>query len=291
MEPESGDSLGSRAEPWIALALCAAVLAAGALNQLARSRPAEAGTSSPPWIPLGTTALAAAGIMRLNDHPLWLRVRRSLHWTAFLLMVWTAQGLPLDWLRLTPLMPFAVDWPGLATKTLALAAAVGLARLALARPAEPAPTHAIPWYGWAAFVLALPYPVLRTSWALGGTLGLARPGAAGHGWLPWLACIPWLLAAVLSLLLVPTWRWLPRRPLLAAGWSATALVALIGPGACWALVTKLFAGADLGLREHGIATWVPALFYGSWLLWAIAAGAATHSYQSRTAALRTSSPG
>jgi hypothetical protein len=166
---------------------------------------------------------------------------------------------------------------------LALAAAIVLAHLALARPAAPASTRASAWYGYAAFVLALPYPVLRTWWALGGTLGLMWPGAAGHGFTPWLACIPWLLAAVLSLLLVPTWRSLrvPRRLLLAAGWSATAVVAMIGPAACWSLVTKLAVGGDLGLE--GIAAWVPCLFYGSWLLWAIAAGAATRSYQLHSA--------
>jgi hypothetical protein len=37
---------------------------------------------------------------------------------------------------------------------------------------------------------------------------------------------------------------MPRRLLLAAGWSATAIVALIGPVACWALVTALVSGRD-----------------------------------------------
>jgi hypothetical protein len=277
MELQRSDSLGSRAEPWIALVLCAAVLAARALEHLVRHRAAFA----PNWIALAATGLAAAGIMRLNGRPQWVRVRRALLWSASLLMVWIANGLPLDLLRLVPgLMPPGIDWPRLATRTLALAAAVVLARLALA--AAPASDRAATWYGYAAFVLALPYPVLRTSWALGGTLGLSWPGAAGHGWLPWLACIPWLLAAALSLLLVPTWRWMPRRLLLAAGWFATAIVASIGPAACWALVSKLVAGGDLGVSKLGIAAWVPSLFYASWLLWAIAALAATRSYQLRT---------
>jgi hypothetical protein len=288
METQSSHSVGGRAEPWIALALCAAVLAARALEQLVRHRPPYAASFAPYWLPLAAVGLAAAGIMRLNGRPQWLRVQRALLWSGLLLMVWAANGLPLDLLRLTPLIPLPVDWPGLATRTLAFAAAVMLARLALAHPAAPTSAPAATWYGYAAFVLALPYPVLRTSWALGGTLGLDRPGAAGQGWLPWLACIPWLLAAALSLLLVPTWRWMPRRLLLAAGWFATAFVALIGPAACWALVTKLVVGGGPGLREHGIATWVPGLFYGSWLLWAIAAGAATRSYQLRSAALRMS---
>jgi len=96
-------------------------------------------------------------------------------------MVWAANGLPLDLLRMVPgLMPSGVDWPRLATKTLALAAAVVLARLALTRPDASASTRAARWYGYAAFVLALPYPALRTWWALGGTLGLGWPGAAGQ---------------------------------------------------------------------------------------------------------------
>ena len=181
MESQSNHSPGSRAEPWIALALCAAVLAAGALEHLVRNRPADAGTFAPDWLPLAAAGLAAAGIMRLNGRPLWLRIRRALLWSGLLLMVWAANGLPLDLLRLTPLIPLGVDWPGLATKTLALAAAVVLARLALARPAAPASTRAATWYGYAAFVLALPYPVLRTMLGAGrdARACVARRGRPG----------------------------------------------------------------------------------------------------------------
>jgi hypothetical protein len=272
MESRSSEALGSRAEPWIALALCAGVLGAWILQQVVRIRPAHAGTFAPDYVPLVAAGLAAAGIMPLNARPQWLRARRALHWSGLLLMVWAANGLPFHLLRLTRLIPLPVNWPGLVTKTLALAAAVVLARLALARPAAPASARAATWYGYAAFVLALPYPVLRTHWALGGTLGLGWPGAAGHGFAPWLLSIPWLLAAAVSLLLVPTWRWMPRRLLLAAGWFATAIVALIGPAACGALVIASFGDRDPGPR--GIAMWVFGLFYVTWLLWALAAGAA-----------------
>jgi len=287
MESQSSHSAGSRAEPWFALVLCTAVLAARALEQLVRDRPAYAKTFAPYWLPLAAVGLAAAGIILLNGRPQWLRVRRALLWSGLLLMVWAANGLPFDLLRLTRLIPLGVDWPRLATRTLALAAAVVLARLALARPAAPGSTHAATWYGYAAFVLALPYPVLRTWWALGGTPGLTWPGAAGRGWAPCVLAIPWLLAAALSLLLVPTWRWVPRRLLLVAGWSATAIVAMIGPAACWALVTALVSGRD-PRGGGGIAIWVFGLFYGSWFLWAIAACAATRSYQLRSAAPRVS---
>jgi hypothetical protein len=285
MESRSSQSLGSRAEPWIALALCAAVLAARVLEPFVRNQPAYAHGFAPYWLPLAAVGLAAAGIV-LDGRPQWFRVRRALLWSGLLLMVWVANGLPFDLLRMTRLIPRGVDWPGLTRRTLALAAAVALARLALARPVGLPSTGAATWYGYAAFVLALPYPVLRTWWALGGTPGLSWPGAAGHGWAPWLLAIPWLLAAALSLLLVPTRSWIPRRLLLAAGWFATGVVATIGPAACWVLVPVLVHGGD---PRSGIAIWVFALFYGSWLLWAIAAAAATRSYQLRSADLRTSS--
>jgi hypothetical protein len=287
MEFQSRHSLSIRTDPRIVLALCTVVLLSWVTELLVHNRPAYAEAFAPEWLPIAAAGITAAGIVRLNTHPQWLRIQRALRWIGLLLMVWVANGLPIDLLRIVGLIPLGVDWPGLATRALALAAVVMIARLTLAHPASNTSTHVATWYGYAAFVLALPYPVIRTCWALEGTLGLIWPGAAGHGFVPWLASIPWLLAAALSLLLVPTWRWIPRRLLLTAGWSATAVVAMIGPVACWSLVTKLVAG-DLVLE--GIETWVPSLFYGSWFLWAIAAGAATRSYQLRSAGLRTSSP-
>ena len=132
---------GRRAQVWTALALCAAVLAAWVLEQLVRNRPTYAETFAPDWLPLAAAGLAAAGIMRLNGRPQWLRLRRALSWSGLLLMVWAANGLPFDLLRIVGLIPLAVDWPGLATRTLALAAAVVLARLALAGPPDPASTR------------------------------------------------------------------------------------------------------------------------------------------------------
>jgi hypothetical protein len=286
MESRSGHSPGSRVEPWVALGLCAAVVVARAIEQLVRNRPGHAGTFAPYWLPLAAAAFAAAGIIQWNGRPQWLRAQRLLLWSGLLLMVWVANGLPFDLLRMTRLIPLGVDWPGAATRTLALAAAVVLAHLALGRPAGSAAARPATWYGFAAFVLALPYPVLRTWWALGGTPGLSRPGAAGQGWAPWVLAIPWLAAAALSLLLVPTWRWMPRRLLLIAGWFATAVVGLIGPAAISSLVPVLLSNPE---PKHGIAIWVFGLFYGSWFLWGIAAAAATRSYQLRSAALWTSS--
>ena len=281
MESPSRHTPIRRAERWTAIALCAAVLAAAVLEPFVRKWSAGAGTFAPDWAPLAAGALGTAGFISSQSRPRWARVQQVLRWSGLALMAWAANGLPFDLLRMTRLIPLPVDWPGLATKTVAFAAAVVLAWLAVARLVPSASTRPATWYGYAAFVLALPYPVLRTCWALGGTLGLRWPGAGGHGWAPWLLAIPWLLAAALSLLLVPTWRWMPRRLMLTAGWCATAIVAMIGPTVFRSFISALVSGGDF--NRVGIALWVFGLFYVSWFLWAIAAGAATRSYQLRTA--------
>jgi hypothetical protein len=292
MESQRNHSLGSKVESWIALALCTAVLLSRAIEHLVSKQPAHAPSLSPDWLPLAAAGFAAAGILRLNGSLQWLRLQRALLWSGLLLMIWVANGLPFDLLTMAGRIgdpatgrPASVNWPGLATRTLALAAAVMLARRALARSADDASTRAATWYGYAAFVFAMPYPVLRLHWALGGMLGLSLPGAAGKGFAPLLFAIPFVLAAALSLLLVSPRRWKPRRLLLTAGWSATAIMAMIGPAACWVMVTMLVTGRVNPVP--GMAVWVPCLFYGSWLLLAIAEGAATRSYQLRSASLPT----
>jgi hypothetical protein len=261
---------------------------AWAMEQLVHSRPDYAGSFAPNWLPLIAAGLAAAGIALPGGSPRRLRVSRALLWSGLLLMVWAANGLPFDLLRVAGLIPLPVDRWGLIIRTLALAAAIALARLLLAHPSASARAHGTNWYGYAAFLLALPYPLLRTCWVLGGTVGLSRPGAGGEGFAPWLLSVPWLMAAVLSLFLVRPPHWMPRRLLLTAGWSATAIVVVIGPAASWSLVSAALAGRDLVV--DGIATWVFVLFYSSWFLFAIAEGAATRSYQLRSAELMTAAP-
>jgi hypothetical protein len=280
VKSQSSTRLDNRLEQWIALTLCVAVLAARTLEQFVHNRLISAEIFSSTLIPFVTIVFVVVGLIQMNGSPQWLRVQRTLRWSSLLLMVWIANGLPLDLLRITGLIPFPVDWSALATKALALASVVILARLVLARPVTLKSIHVTTWYGYAAFMLALPYPILRTCWALGGTLGLMRPGVAGIGFIPWLASFPWLLAAALSLFLVSKRRWLPRRLLVFAGWSATAIVALVGPVACWVLFSKLLNGEDMGM--NGMAIWVPCLFYTSWLLWPLAIGAATRSFQLRS---------
>ena len=283
LNPESKNI--HRIELWIALALCAAVLLGWAIKSLVHNQSTYAEAFAPTWLPLLAAIVSAAGIIPLGGHHRWIRLQQALHWIGLLMMVWVANGLPIDLLRIVGLIPLDVDWFGIGFRIVALAAVLVLAHLILGRSAVSASSRPATWYGYAAFVLAMPYPIMRTIWLLGGTIGLLSPGAGGVGFTPWLACIPWLLAAALSILLVLTPRWMPRRLLLIAGWFATAVVAMVGPAAVWSLVTQLSAG---NANPDGIAIWVPYLFYGSWFLWAIAAAAATRSYQLRSAAVRMS---
>lgn len=275
------------------LAVCAAAVAVGWLIQ--RLVPNEAVGSgpfaAPGWLPLAAAGVVEAGIVSPDRPPRWIRVRAAMLWAGLLLMAWAASGLPFDLLAAAGLIGHRTAtgdivlstpyWPALATRVFALAALVLLAQLTVARPAtrtsEPPPA----WLGYVAFALALPYPVLRVHWALGGTIGLTSAGDAGTGWEPLLIAIPWALAAVLSLWLASPPRWMPRRLLLAMGWTATAIVAIIGPAAFWSFVIALTGGA--AMDTGGIAIWVFGLFYGSWFLWALAGAAATRGYQVRSA--------
>jgi hypothetical protein len=278
-------------ETWVALALCGAVLVAALAQRLVPNRPAYAEVSAPDWIALPAAVLAglaALATMRDNQSP--SLPRRALYWSGCLFMTWASGGLLLDLLRVVglwlPIMPPGVDWPGMVTRALALTASVVLAHLTLFRPPHESSGRVASWFGWAAFALALTYPLLKTWWALGGTLGLTGGGVAGElagSFALWLPSIPFLLAAILSLLLVPTWRRIPRWMLLTAGWVATATAANVGPAACWALVSAKISGSP---GPEGMAPWVTPLFYGSWLLFAVAIGAATRSYQLRSAAPR-----
>ena len=134
MESQSNHKQGRKSGKIIALALCIAVIGATVVEQFVHNRPDYSGTFAPQWISLVAAGFAAAGLVRLNGHPRWRSVQRTLLWSGLMLMIWVANGLPFDLLRMTPLMPQGVDWPGFVTRILALAAVIMLARLALADP-------------------------------------------------------------------------------------------------------------------------------------------------------------
>ena len=129
MESQSRPSPGSRVEPWIALALCVAVAVGRIVAPRLSALPADALAPARAWLPLAAAAFAAAGIVRRDGWPQWPRIQRASRWIAVLLMVWAANGLPFDLLTMTGAMGrrtasgaiviATVDWPRLATRTLA----------------------------------------------------------------------------------------------------------------------------------------------------------------------------
>jgi hypothetical protein len=278
-----------RRERWTAVALCAALAVAWVVERSAPDAPAGGLVFAPGWLALVAAAFGAAGLLPLPDD----RARRAqglLRWAALLLLVWAANGLPFDALTAAGLIGrrtatgelviATVWWPALVTRAVALAAAIVVAHVAFERPSSAPSRRRLASYGLAAFVLALPYPALRLHWAVGGSLGLERPGAAGEGLEPLIIAIPWVGAAVLSLLLVTEVPRRGRRLVVAAGWIGTVIVAMIGPAALWSIVGAIADGTMT--VQDGIEAWVFALFYTSWFLWAIACGAATRAYQLRT---------
>jgi hypothetical protein len=149
----------SRADWWFAMALCAAVIATWTLEQLVRNQPANAGAFAPVWLPLAASMFAAAGIIRLDGSPRWIRVQRALLWSGLLLMVWVANGLLFDLFAMAGLigdpatgLRIGVNWPGMATRTFALAVAVFLA-VSLARRS---PGHPLSYLRYAFVCTALP---------------------------------------------------------------------------------------------------------------------------------------
>jgi hypothetical protein len=164
------------------------------------------------------------------------------------------------------------------------------------RPA--AVTRSAPWHGprWgravtiAAAVLALPYPAVRISWALGIPLGvpdsyvdgadlMLRVGEAGLGLLA-------IGGAVLTLGLIRPWgevfpRWMPGL----GGRPVPVWVAVV-PGA-WAAILISAAGLRLAVWTVLDSDWSqwgtggPGLFF---LPWGLTVGAATYGYWIRRTA-------
>ncbi|RZQ62310.1 hypothetical protein [Amycolatopsis suaedae] len=188
-----------------------------------------------------------------------------------------------------------VDWPGAVTRLLCLTSAallVSANRRDVSAPCVHLPRQPPRWrnvFGYLAFALSLPYPVLKTTWALGGRLGLTRSDFVQGFDAGWLPVVPALVGSVGALVLVQRWgrivpswvpvlgdRQVPRWPVLAGGWLATAVLCSIGPAA-------VYKGLQyLGQPESGLESWVPLTFYASWLLWGVALGGATLTYQQRT---------
>ncbi|MEV0701578.1 hypothetical protein AB0I53_27210 [Saccharopolyspora sp. NPDC050389] len=257
----------------------------------------------PNW---ATPLAAAAGVLgaALLMSPLRARVLVAINGAAVLLLLWAAGGILFDLLRLFGLMGFPPDWPMFATRAFALTSAILLVRATILRfraltgacarcggPASSPPR----WLGYLGVLFALPYPVIKTNWALGGTIGLDYPDLARDGFTSgWLVVPAALIGIVLSLALVHRWgriwpRWVPglagrptpRGLLLFGGWFGTGLLFTMGPAGFASVVADLISGTSSS-SIAGMHYWPGALFYVSWMCWALALGPSVYLYQRAT---------
>ncbi|MFI0463478.1 hypothetical protein ACH347_05295 [Saccharopolyspora sp. 5N102] len=259
----------------------------------------------PSW---ATPLAAAAGVLGAALLMSPLRARRAIvaiNGGAVMLLLWASGGILFDLLRLFGLMGFGPDWPMFATRAFALASAILLFRSTVLRvralagacgccggPAAPPPR----WLGYLGVLFALPYPVIKTAWALGGTIGLDYPDPARDGFTSgWLVVPAALVGIVLSLALVHRWgriwpgwvpglagRPTPRGLLLFGGWFGAGLLFTMGPTGFADVIADLISGTSSANPIPGMHYWPGALFYVSWMCWALVLGPSVYLYQRAT---------
>ncbi|GAA2812017.1 hypothetical protein [Saccharopolyspora taberi] len=261
----------------------------------------------PAWVtPAGAIAgIAAAIALPTRRH----RTAFTITGVALVLLLWSAGGLlfdivmPITWL-LVPDWPMP-DWPMGATRALALTSAILLFRALVRRRRQlrgeclgcgwgGEPVRQRLWLGYAGLLFGLPYPVLKTIWALGGTIGLDYPVPERDGFTSgWLVVPVALVGLVLSPALVHRWgriwpRWVPglagkptpRGLLLFGGWFGSALLLTMGIPAV--MLELGFTGGVQPRPIPGMHAWPSALFYTSWFFWGLVLTPATRLYQLRT---------
>jgi amino acid transporter len=142
-------------------------------------------------------------------------------------------------------------------------------------------------WGYAAFAVGVLYALVSAYWGAGGTLGLDTLGGELEDLArdrdPALIAVVWLTAglkaigAVLALAVVQPWgRRLPRRPLRAAAWGASAVLVLYG-GALVVGQALLEAGViePAADGDRQAVRWHLFLWDPWFLIWGLLLGMAT----------------
>jgi hypothetical protein len=194
---------------------------------------------------------------------------------------WAVAMLPFDALRVVGLIPLPLSAWGLVMRLLLLVAATTAAipvlRSRRARQARciacdrvlPGRLDRLPrWPARVAVVFALPYPVLRVVWALGGTFGTSGDPLEMDAAVAWgAAIVGWVLVAFTVLLLIgrgPLWA---RALFGLGGLIAGAALTTVGGLAAFGTLTLLATqGIDSSQGSAGLSTWVFELVYGSWFI-------------------------
>jgi hypothetical protein len=242
-----------------------------------------------PWLAAGlAVAVAAVG----------LRERRATSAAASLLMgalailtAWSVTMLPFDLLRIVGLVPLPLSAWGLGLRLLLLiagaAAVIPVLRAQRARQGRcPTCRRVLPgrldrmprWPALVALVFALPYPVLRVVWALGGRLGTTGEPMDLEPAVAWGAAIAGsCLVAFAVLLLVgrgPKWA---RALFGLGGLVAGAALTVIG-GLAATLAVSLLATEGLESSQGELMTWTFLVVYGSWFVAGLGVIAASWRY-------------
>ena len=193
---------------------------------------------------------------------------------------WSIAMLPFDALRIVRLVPLPLSGWGLSLRLLLLvagaAALVPALRAQRARQGRcPACRRVLPgkldtlprWPVVLAVVFALPYPVLRIVWALGGTFGTTGQPLDLDPALAWGVVVPGVgLVAFTLVLLVgkgPPWA----RALLGLGGLVAGLALTVIGGLAAARSVSLLATEGLqSTQGDELMTWTFLLVYGSWFV-------------------------
>ncbi len=231
-----------------------------------------------PWLGAGLAiAVAAVG---LSERRASSTAGSLLIGVLVVLTAWSVAMLPFDVLRIVGLVPLPLSGWGLSLRLLLLVAAAGALvpvlraqrarqeRCPACRRVLPGALDRLPWWPVVvAVVFALPYPVLRTVWALGGTFGTTGAPLALDPALAWGVTIPgWALVAFTVVLLIgkgPLWA----RALLGLGGLLAGLALTVIGGLAAARAVTLLATEGLQSSQGDeLMTWTFLLVYGSWSL-------------------------
>ncbi len=231
-----------------------------------------------PWLSAClSVAVAAVG---LNERRATSAVGSVLIGALVASTAWSVTMLPFDALRIVGLVPLPLSGWGLALRLLLLLAAtaalVPVLRVRRARQERCPSCHRIlpgaldhvpRWPAAVAVVFALPYPVLRVHWALGGTFGTARQPLDLDPAVAWgVVVVGAMLVAFTLLLLIgrgPRWA----RGLFGLGGLVAGTALAVNGGLAAMVALSLIASEGFqSSQDDGLMTWTFLLVYGSWFV-------------------------
>jgi len=252
------------------------------------------GLAVAPWLALALSA-GAALVGLLLSPAIGTRARRVLRVGVVLVTAWSVALLPIDLLRAVRLIPLGLSGWGAGLRVLLVVGAAGA--LVASRPVvrrgrcpecgrrPPSAAARLPmWPAWVALAFALPYPLLRTVWALGGSFGtLAGPLVMSPA-LAWGVVVAGSLLVAFTVVLVvdrgPAWlRW----PLGLGGVAVGGALGVLGAQASLGVWGRVITDGTAAVvtSDAELVWWVFAIVYGSWFVGGLAVAVASARYWAR----------